>query len=71
MRDLFAELASAPDLAGGGSSSPHGFEAVQALIGLGYAPSEAQRRIGKAVEDGVAPHDVEALIRAVLLQEAP
>ena len=71
LRDLFAELALAPDPSGGSSSSPHGFEAVQALIGLGYTPAEAQRRIGKAVEEGVAPHDVEALIRAVLLQEAP
>lgn len=73
LRDMFAELAASPELVGAGakSASPHGFEAVQALIGLGYTPADAQRRIGRAVEDGVQPHDVEALIRAVLLQESP
>lgn len=71
LRDLFAEMAGAMPAGGTAPAAPHGFEAVQALVGLGYTPSEAQRRVGRAVEDGVAAHDVEALIRAVLLQESP
>lgn len=65
LKDMFAKLAAEAPLAKtvGGRD---GFEAVQALIGLGYAASDAQQRVARAIVAGNDAGNVEALVRYVL-----
>lgn len=65
LRDRFEQLGAGLSESVGPAQ---GYDAVQALVGLGYTASEAQRAVGRAIEAGVAADDVEALLRRVLTQ---
>lgn len=68
LKDMFAKMAAASDLPPAGPGRD-GYEAVQALLSLGYNASEARERVALAIKTGVSSGDVEALVRAVLAQD--
>lgn len=68
LKDMFAKMAAASNLPPAGPGRD-GYEAVQALLSLGYSAAEAQQRVAQVIKTGVKNSDVEAIVRAVLAQE--
>lgn len=69
LKDLFAKLAAEAPVALK-TGVRDGYEAAQALMGLGYTASEAQSRVAAAIQEGVDAGDVEAIVRHALTRSA-
>lgn len=68
LQDMFAAMADGiPEP--GAAESPRSWEAVQALIGLGFSVTDAQKRVSDAIDTGADPGDIEGLIRQVLVMD--